>query len=167
MATTTEQNSYGKLLAPFVVFTFVFLVYLGRDVPLATIPLEDIDGVSRTAGYALAIGLWLSGTHLFNRILKIVFWERMVARVLGGPVPQLLVNLTSLLIYVFTVTVIVGVVFKAPLTGVWTTSGVIGIVIRFALRNTIADLFTGIAINVDHPYRIGDWIQVHGATPPL
>jgi CRP-like cAMP-binding protein len=61
--------------------------------------------------------------------------------------------------------VIVGGVFGAPLTGFWTTSGVIGLVIGLALRNTIADLFTGIAVNVDRPYRIGDWVEVHEQRP--
>jgi small-conductance mechanosensitive channel len=32
-------------------------------------------------------------------------------------------------------------------------------VIGFALRNVISDVFVGIALGIDHPYRIGDWIE--------
>ena len=32
-------------------------------------------------------------------------------------------------------------------------------VIGFALRNIISDLFSGIALGIDAPYRIGDWIE--------
>ncbi|MBC7908736.1 MAG: mechanosensitive ion channel family protein, partial [Rhodospirillaceae bacterium] len=35
-------------------------------------------------------------------------------------------------------------------------------VLGFALRGMIADVFSGIAINMEHPYRIGDWVQLEG-----
>ncbi len=34
-------------------------------------------------------------------------------------------------------------------------------VIGFALRSLILDTFTGLAINVDNSYKIGDWVHVH------
>ncbi len=39
--------------------------------------------------------------------------------------------------------------------------GVVGIVVGFALRNTINDVFTGVALNVDRGFKIGDWVTVH------
>ena len=50
-------------------------------------------------------------------------------------------------------------VFDQPATGLITVSSVVIAVIGFALRNVISDLFSGIALGVDHPYRIGDWIE--------
>jgi small-conductance mechanosensitive channel len=35
------------------------------------------------------------------------------------------------------------------------------IIIGFALRNIILDIFTGLAINIERPYNIGDWIEIH------
>jgi CRP-like cAMP-binding protein len=51
------------------------------------------------------------------------------------------------------------VVFDQPATGLITVSSVVIAVIGFALRNVISDLFSGIALSFDHPYRIGDWIE--------
>ena len=45
--------------------------------------------------------------------------------------------------------------------GFLTTSGIIIAVIGFALRNLIADVFTGIA----RPLHIGDWIQFNDGPP--
>jgi small-conductance mechanosensitive channel/CRP-like cAMP-binding protein len=165
MTTTQERRPTRKLLLPALLVATLGVLYLSREALVSSLPIEDVSSVHRVASYALAIGLWLAGAFLFNRILRLFLWEGLVARAIGGPVPELLVNLATLLIYILAFTVIVGVVFKAPLTGFWTTSGVIGIVIGLALRNTISDLFTGIAINIDRPFRIGDWVQVHEQRP--
>ena len=50
-------------------------------------------------------------------------------------------------------------VFDQPATGLITVSSVVIAVIGFALRNVISDLFSGIALGIDHPYSIGDWIE--------
>ena len=47
-----------------------------------------------------------------------------------------------------------------PLTGILTTSGVAVAVLGFALRDILASLFAGIALNFERPYRIGDWLEV-------
>ena len=49
---------------------------------------------------------------------------------------------------------------KASATGLIATSSVVIAVIGFALRNIISDVFSGIALGIDHPYRIGDWIEI-------
>jgi hypothetical protein len=50
-------------------------------------------------------------------------------------------------------------VFDKSATGLITVSSVVIAVIGFALRNVISDIFSGIALGVDHPYAIGDWIE--------
>ncbi|HYI82278.1 MAG TPA: mechanosensitive ion channel family protein, partial [Acetobacteraceae bacterium] len=50
-------------------------------------------------------------------------------------------------------------VFGQPALGLLTTSGVAVAVIGFALRNVISDVFSGIALGIDRPYRIADWIE--------
>src|SRR6185312_12028818 len=55
---------------------------------------------------------------------------------------------------------IISFVFNRPLTGLWATSGVAGLVIGLALRNVIMDVFIGLAVNVDRPYRLGDFIML-------
>ena len=37
----------------------------------------------------------------------------------------------------------------------------VGLVLGLALKNMILDVFVGLAINIDRPYKIGDWIEVH------
>lgn len=54
-----------------------------------------------------------------------------------------------------------GVVFGKSVAGIWATSSVAGLVLGFALRSMILDIFTGLAVNLDRSYQIGDWLEVH------
>ncbi len=110
--------------------------------------------------HAIGIGIWLAGAWLLNEIMSVIVWDRLVARSLNGrPVPALLRHLVSILILALAVTGICGFVFGQSVTGIWATSGVVTLVFGFAARSLIADLFCGIALHLDPPFRIGDWIE--------
>ncbi len=55
---------------------------------------------------------------------------------------------------------IVAFTFDYPLTGFLATSGLVAGIIGFAARENISNIFSGIALNVERPFRIGDWIEV-------
>ena len=56
---------------------------------------------------------------------------------------------------------VLATVFEQSVTGIWATSGVFGIVVGIALRNVILDVFIGLSMHVEQPFRIGDWVMVH------
>jgi CRP-like cAMP-binding protein len=43
-----------------------------------------------------------------------------------------------------------------------TTSAVGAVVVGFALQDTLGNLFSGLAIQIEKPFRVGQWIQVSG-----
>ncbi len=53
-------------------------------------------------------------------------------------------------------------VFAVPVGGLIATSGVIAVVIGLALQSTLSDVFSGIAIDIERPYRAGDVLSVEG-----
>jgi small-conductance mechanosensitive channel len=84
--------------------------------------------------YAILVGLWITAATFLNTLLRIFFWDRMFARSVKGQVPQLLIDVVSVLIYIIAITIIIGGVFKQPLTGFWATSGVVVLIIGLALE---------------------------------
>ncbi len=48
----------------------------------------------------------------------------------------------------------------APLTGFAVSTGVAAALIGFALQRTLGDLFSGIALSVERPFRTGDWLRL-------
>ncbi len=104
--------------------------------------------------------LWFSGAWFINRLIKVFIWERLTTSTIT--IPKLLKDLVTTIIFFIALIFIISVVFEQPVTGIWATSGVIGIILGFAIQSIILDAFTGTAINIDTPYKIGDWIRVHG-----
>ncbi|AWK86924.1 mechanosensitive ion channel family protein [Azospirillum thermophilum] len=125
--------------------------------------VEALESGWRVLGYGLSIGLVLSLAVLLRRLVQVVVLDGLVASALGGPVPRLLSQLSGLLIYLMAVAAIAGFVFKQDLTVLWAASGVAGVVLGMALRELLVDIFTGLALNLDRPLRIGDHIRLHKA----
>ena len=75
---------------------------------------------------------------------------------------RILLDLLAAVIYVTAALSIVAFVFDTPVRGLVATSGVIAIVLGLALQNTLGDLFSGIAVGVERPYRAGDHLSIDG-----
>ena len=75
---------------------------------------------------------------------------------------QIVSDLMAGAIYLATLLAIVNFVFAVPVAGLLATSGVIAIVLGLALQNTLADVFSGIAVGIERPYKAGDLIWVEG-----
>lgn len=76
--------------------------------------------------------------------------------------PRLVQDMARVILFGGAVLAILAFVFRLPVGGVLATSGVVVAVLGFALRGIITDVFSGIALNMEHPYRIGDWVQLDG-----
>lgn len=148
---------------------FIFLVFLSlvifKDNLLSGIDPGSELITKKFIYYALHIGVWISGAHLFNVLAKVLFWDGIFAKTIRGTVPRLLTHFFSLIVYAVAIMIVIGSVFNKELTGVWATSGVMALILGFALRNMILDLFTGLAVNIEMPYKIGDWIEINTNNP--
>lgn len=49
-------------------------------------------------------------------------------------------------------------------TGIWVSTGVAAGVLGFALQKTLGDLFSGIALGIERPFRLGDWVELTSGT---
>lgn len=130
---------------------------------LAGSPLPT-HGAAAHGRNALLILLWITGALTVISATNRYFWDYFVARLAKRPAPPLIKNAFAALILLMAVTGIIGEVFGRDVTGIWATSSVIGVVLGFALRNTLQDVFAGIAMNLDGSLKAGDWIEVrsHG-----
>jgi len=75
---------------------------------------------------------------------------------------KLLSDLIAASTYVCSALAMLGFVFGLPLQGLVATSGVIAIVLGLALQSTLGDVFSGVSLSIEKPYRIGDEILLEG-----
>ena len=61
-------------------------------------------------------------------------------------------------IYVGAFLSVIAYVFNAPIGTLVATSGVFAIILGLAMQSTLSDVFSGIALNLGKPYRVGDWL---------
>jgi small-conductance mechanosensitive channel/CRP-like cAMP-binding protein len=107
---------------------------------------------------AVATLWWLTLAFFAFTLLERFVWTSFARR--GMQVPKLLIDIVRAVVFVFMALGLVSALFEQTITGLLAASGVFAVVMGFALQSTLADLFSGIAINLQRPYRVGDWIRV-------
>jgi small-conductance mechanosensitive channel/CRP-like cAMP-binding protein len=105
------------------------------------------------------------------RALAVVWWliaARLIATgtaaALGRDVrsrqARLFSDLVAGAIYLAAILIVLNSVLDLPVKGLLATSGVIAIVLGLALQNTLADLFSGVAVSIEQPFHVGDRVTI-------
>jgi small-conductance mechanosensitive channel len=112
--------------------------------------------------YVIGTCLWLTLAWFVMRCLDFVVWPVLIEQRLGYAIPRLLKDFVRLVIVLIAIGVIISVVFEQSVTGLFAASGVLGLVLGVALRDMIADFFSGIALNLEHSFAVGDRVKIEG-----
>src|SRR6202140_1809226 len=148
-----ERSSLAYFLVQLLVFVILTsLLLAGGAVPYR--PGGAIGGEPRRLFVgALEVIWWLGAAWLTVGFLR--------AFVVLGQQPReskLVQDLLAALIYLTATFAIIADVFDLPVKGLLATSGALAIIIGLALQSSLGDVFSGIVLNIERPYRVGDWI---------
>src|SRR6202050_761651 len=151
---------YGQRRGPlthFIVQLLVFVILTGLLRAGGVVPYRP--GVTtgseprRLIVGALEAIWWLGAAWLATGVLR--------AFVVLGRQPReskLVQDLLAGLIYLAATFAIIAYVCDLPVKGLLATSGALAIIIGLALQSSLGDVFSGIVLNIERPYRVGDWI---------
>jgi small-conductance mechanosensitive channel/CRP-like cAMP-binding protein len=78
----------------------------------------------------------------------------------GVAAPAVLGSVVSVLLYGLGAGIIAHRWFGVELTPFLATSAVVGAVLGLALQDTLGNLFSGIALHSEAPFRVGDWVRL-------
>jgi len=152
-----RKRAVRKLISTGLVFLFISaLLIIVYDIP-DWIDVERGEALTTLLWQIVSVVWWLSLASLSIRATDVVLWRGLFSEQM---VPKLLKDVLGAVYFIFALFAIVAFVFDQPLTGLLATSGVVAVVLGFALQNTLSDVFSGIALNMEHPYRQGDWIRL-------
>lgn len=145
---TMRRAERGLLRVPVLMVVFHLLVMVAR----AFVPEEsEPDELLRVVGvFFLSMAAARCGYLLLLRLV--------VNRVIGGDVPRILRDLIQALLFAAAMLVTLHVAGVEP-GALFTTSALLTAVVGFALQDTLGNLFAGLAIQAQQPFRVGDWIQ--------
>jgi Small-conductance mechanosensitive channel len=148
-------------IAHFVCMSILFAIETILIVALVRSPLHPLyrpQDLSRTFWIQILICCWwvLAARQLVSSLALPTVIRRTAVE------NKLLSNVIAGSIYICAGLAISGFVFEFPIQGVVATSGIIAIVLGLALQSTLSDVFSGISLNIEKPFRIGDEILLEG-----
>ncbi|BAP57644.1 MscS Mechanosensitive ion channel [Thioploca ingrica] len=102
---------------------------------------------------------WLIPAFLLNLASESFIWTPIEEKT-GRLIPNIVRLFLAFIIYFLAVVGIIAFVYEQQLTSILATSGVIAMIIGLAIQINISNIFSGIAINIERPFRIGDWVKI-------
>src|SRR5919106_1510860 len=106
--------------------------------------------------------LILLSTALVVALVNRYVWDLYFEKKQQTPIPHFLRELVGGIIFLIALLMVLSVGYhaEAQLKGVLAGSGVIAIILGFAGQSFFAGIIAGISIQLNRPYKVGDWLQV-------
>ncbi len=106
----------------------------------------------------LYIIFWFSAAWVLKRCC-----DRLILSLsaLTEEAPKFLMDIVGVGLFAAAIVCIISFVFKRPISGLLTTSGLVVAILGLALQSTFANIFSGMALSIAHPFRTGDWLVLN------
>src|SRR5438874_7541054 len=174
----TEAQRDGMTVVVFIVTFFVALgigrflkrragVQLGLLFRLFCLTLAfyaaiAVYGVHAPWRFHIGAAAILLSTALIVALVNRYIWDLYFAKKRQTTIPHFLREVVGGVIFLVVLLLVLsyGYHAEAQLKGLLAGSGVVAIVVGFAGQNLFAGIIGGIAIQINRPYKLGDWLKV-------
>ncbi|MBD2606927.1 mechanosensitive ion channel family protein [Scytonema hofmannii FACHB-248] len=103
---------------------------------------------------------WISVIYASFSLFNVILFEKAEANTWRARMPKLLIDLARLFLVLVGSAIVLAAVWGADLAGLATGLGVSSIVIGLALQDTLGSIMSGIALLLERPFSVGDWLRV-------
>ena len=152
-----SPSRFRHFLSPALLFGVAIVAYLFLEPAFQRFaPAAD-----RLTAQRLNVAiLYFSGAWLLARIIVALLRKNRNGR---RRVPKLLGELVTAALFLAATAATIAMLLGQSAGGALASSGLIIAILGFAIRNVLADVLSGIALGLEAPFRIGDWIEIDGA----
>lgn len=148
---------------PSIVLSFValamlaFIRFVFADAILDVVPGPYGAGLVSTLGVLMVIAIAV----IVDRVVRLLYWNYYLLHMRKRHTPALIQDIFTIALVVLGTSI--GLYFEAGVsfTGLLTASGATAIVLGIALQTIIQDVFSGLSLNMDGSYAIGDCLTVY------
>jgi small-conductance mechanosensitive channel len=149
---TRQANALrAKIRGPLLILYALLLIYIGLYMAGVTMP-------TAIQSYFFA-ALYLVLAILLIRIFTLIFFDIFLVRSKKYRAPRLLKEIASVILFGVALVIVMQNTLSIKVTTLLATSALITVVLGLALQETLGNLFAGLALQLDPPYRQGDWIR--------
>src|SRR6266436_696333 len=120
-------------------------------------------GVHAPWRYHVGAAAILLSTALIVALVNRYVWDFYFEKKRQTPIPHFLREVVGGIIFLIVLLFILSYGYHAEtqLKGLLAGSGVVAIILGFAGQNLFAGIIGGVSIQINRPYKVGDWLQVH------
>lgn len=101
---------------------------------------------------------WIIPAFLLTTASERFIWTPLEEQV--GPIPNIIRHFFALIIYFLAIIGISVFVYERRFVTLLATSSMLAMIIGLAIKINISNIFSGIVINIERPFRIGDWVKI-------
>jgi small-conductance mechanosensitive channel/CRP-like cAMP-binding protein len=109
----------------------------------------------------LSLGAFL-GFYLGMKVIEYLGFDLLLARSKKTQVPLLLRDIVRWLLAIVVFFLILKMNVGINLTPLFATSAALTFILGIAMQDVLGNLFAGIALNLERPFAIGDWVTING-----
>ena len=137
---------------------FVSFVLIGLGLATQRMGMSDSPefltlGILKT----IAIVVWYNMLRNLTTLLVQIATRRRTSKIVQTGMVQLLQNVAQVVLFALTVYFIF-LAWNIDVTAWLASAGIVGLALSFAAKDTLSNLFAGVSIVIDAPYKTGDFI---------
>jgi small-conductance mechanosensitive channel/CRP-like cAMP-binding protein len=125
---------------------------------LEDLPLHWSDGFLNHLTAAVIILAVFPVVKLLNRLL----WARSEREGTTVEAPRVLADTTGLVVFIAVALAVLQFIYQVKVPGLLAGSGVVAIILGLAMQDLLGNVFGGLSIYFEKPFKTGDWLQVEG-----
>lgn len=148
------RAQFANLLKHYLTLGMLFALYT-----LIHAAWFDGQSVQKLLPY-VAIMTFFWGGLVFIKASRMIILQYLFLGSMRAGVPLLIVNIVTLALSIVLILWGTSQIFNLQLGPLLATSAAFSIILGLALQDTLGNLFAGIALQVDHNFEIGDWLEV-------
>ena len=132
---------------------------LALDYAVANASLSVVETMDSVIGAAW----WLVPARLLSLAVDRFVWAVLEART-ERRVPTVFRIVVSALIYACAFLAIISVVLGKTIGSLLATSGLLTFIIGLAVQSNLRDIFSGVVLNLERPFVLGDWVRINNTS---
>jgi MscS family membrane protein len=156
--TKTDMDDRLVVLLHKPIFMTFVLIGLAMATRRLLLP-ESVEFITLGILRTIAVGVWYSLLHKFTTVFAHSARNRKNSKIVETGMLQLLQNVVKVVLFAMAVYFIF-LAWEVNVTAWVASAGIVGLAISFAAKDTLSNLFAGVSIVMDAPYKTGDFINL-------
>jgi small-conductance mechanosensitive channel/ABC-type branched-subunit amino acid transport system substrate-binding protein len=140
--------------------TWPMLLMTGKALALAYAQVALSPSTTAFIDLAGSSAWWFIGGWLANIAVERFLWRPLEVST-ERRVPTVFRAIVTILIFVIAGFGVVAFVLGRPITSLLASTGVLTFIVGMAIQSNLKDVFSGIMLNLERPFRIGDFLRIN------